>query len=81
MKTFKDKNPIHSSLTTTTLDRFLKQNEKLQALLKQAEGIDITATKTAISISTLVKLRLGDTFRFVIYHIERHIAQAERCLQ
>lgn len=81
MKTFKDKNPIHSSLTTTTLDRFLKQNEKLQALLKQAEGIDITATKTAISISTLIKLRLGDTFRFVIYHIERHIAQAERCLQ
>ncbi|RXM56703.1 hypothetical protein BOQ60_25350, partial [Chryseobacterium sp. CH1] len=30
--------------------------------------IDLEKTKTSISISKLIKLKLGDTFRFVIYH-------------
>ena len=38
-------------------------------------------TKTAISISKLIKLRLGDTFRVLIYHNERHIKQAERAIK
>lgn len=80
MKTFKDKNPIGSMLNITTLERFSKQQSRLLQLLQMAENVDITKTKTNISISTLIKLRLGDTFRFFIYHIERHIAQAERVL-
>ncbi len=78
MKTFKDKNPIHSALSMITLERFLKQQERLLQLLQQAEKVDLTKTRTAISITKWLTLRLGDTFRFFIYHIERHIAQAER---
>lgn len=78
MKSPKDKIPANSKLTATTLDRFLKQQELLQSLLHQALHTDLNKTKTAISISTLIKLRLGDTFRFLIYHIDRHIQQAER---
>lgn len=81
MKSPKDKNPIHSKLTTTTIDRFLKQQERLKSLLTQARNIDLTKTKTAISLTKLIKLRLGDTFRFFIYHIERHILQAEKINQ
>lgn len=81
MKTFKDKNPLNSQLTVTTIDRFLKQQQLLASLLTQARTINLTATKTAISISKLIKLRLGDTFRFVVYHIERHLQQAERVLK
>jgi Asp-tRNA(Asn)/Glu-tRNA(Gln) amidotransferase C subunit len=62
MKTFKDKNPIHSTLTTTTLERFLKQQERLLQLLQQAEKVDLTKTRTAISITKWLTLRLGDTF-------------------
>jgi hypothetical protein len=65
-------------LSITTLDRFLKQQELLKALLQQALEADITKIKTAISLSKFIKLRLGDTFRFYVYHIERHIAQAEK---
>lgn len=81
MKSPKDKNPIHSKLTITTIDRFLKQQDRLKTLLAQARNVDLTKTKTAISLSKYVKLRLGDTFRFFIYHIERHIHQAERIHQ
>lgn len=80
MKTFKDKNPIGSNLTITTLERFSKQQNRLLQLLQMAENVNLIKIKTNISISTWVKLRLGDTFRFFIYHIERHIAQAERVL-
>ncbi|MEO9077333.1 MAG: DinB family protein, partial [Gelidibacter sp.] len=33
---------------------------------------------TAISISNLIKLKVGDTFRVVVYHNERHLVQANR---
>ena len=78
MKSPKDKNPVNSHLTVSTIDRFLKQQEKLTSLLQEATMIDLTKTKTSISISRHIKLRLGDTFRFFIYHIERHILQAKR---
>ncbi|MEP7127707.1 MAG: DinB family protein [Chitinophagales bacterium] len=81
MITLKDKNPIHADLNITTIDRFLKQQERLISLLHQAKDINLTRTKSAISLSKYIRLRLGDTFRFVIYHIERHVAQAERSVE
>jgi len=78
MKSPADKNPINSELSITTLDRFLKQQELLKSLLKQATTVNLTKVKTAISLTKFIRLRLGDTFRFFIYHIERHIIQAEK---
>jgi hypothetical protein len=78
MKTPKDKNPANSALTITTIDRFLKQQELLKTLLNQARTVDLNKVKTAISLTNMIKLKLGDTFRFVIYHIDRHVQQAER---
>jgi hypothetical protein len=78
MKSPRDKNPAGSTLNITTIERFLKQAELLKKLLAEAENADLTRTKTAISLSKLVKLRLGDTLRFYVYHIERHVLQAAR---
>ena len=80
MQSTKDKNPVHaqSTLSAATIDRFLKQQDHLLRLLQLAKKVDLTRTKTAISISKMIKLRLGDTFRFYVYHIERHVAQAEK---
>jgi hypothetical protein len=78
MKSPKDKNPVHSRLSVTTIERFIKQQERLLNILRLAGSVDLAKTKTAISLTRLIKLRLGDTFRFFIYHMERHIAQAQR---
>lgn len=76
MKTFKAKNPANSNLPITTIDRFIKQQKQMLTLLEQAENVDLTIkTKTTLPI---IKFRLGDTFRFVIYHINRHIVQAKK---
>lgn len=78
MKSPKDKNPRGSKLSVLVLERFLKQQELLKSLLVNASDVDLTKTKTAISLTPLIRLRLGDTFRFFIYHIERHVLQANR---
>jgi len=81
MKSPKDKNPANSKLTITTIDRFLKQLSLLKSLLNQSREVNLTKTKTSISLSPLIKLRLGDTFRFFVFHIERHLLQAFKVLE
>lgn len=77
MKTFKDKDPINSNLTAQVITRFLQQQETLLQLLEQARSVDLNKVKTSISISRLLKLKLGDTFRVVVYHNQRHLLQAQ----
>ena len=81
MKSPKDKNPSRSPLSITTISRFLKQQERLVTLLNQCRSIDLSKTRAAISLTNLIKLRLGDTLRFYCYHIERHVLQAQRALE
>ena len=76
MKTFKDKNPAGSKLDKSAIDRFIDQQKKMLELLNKARQVNLTKTKTSISITKLIKLRLGDTFRVVIYHNDRHLVQA-----
>jgi hypothetical protein len=52
-----------------------RQNDLLE-ILESAKFINIRKAKTAISLSNIIKFRIGDAFHFVIYHNERHIQQA-----
>lgn len=78
MKTFKEMNPVGSDLSGDVLTQFVNDQYELLNLLNEAQQKDLTNTKTAISISKYLKLRMGDTLRVVVYHNERHIAQAYR---
>ncbi|MCD1117441.1 DinB family protein [Chryseobacterium turcicum] len=81
MKTFKSMNPIHSTLDRSVLNEFILQQKQTINLLNRAENIDLNTVKTSISISSFIKLKLGDTFRVVMYHNVRHIEQAKRILK
>ncbi len=81
MKTFKSMNPSGSTLSVDVLDTFIQQQEQMCQLLENAKKVDLNKTKTAISISKFIKLRLGDTFRVVIYHNQRHVLQALRAIE
>jgi hypothetical protein len=80
IKTFRGKDPANSALTTSTIDRFLKQQDWMLTLLQKSEEIDFNKVKTSIAIPVF-KIKLGDTFRVVIYHNQRHIWQAENVLE
>jgi len=78
MKTFKSMDPAGSDLNKNVLNRFIAQQNTLLDLLEAARKVSLTKTKTGISITPWLKLRLGDTFRVVIYHNLRHVLQAEK---
>ncbi len=78
IKTFKKMNPLAQTLRGDVLDEFVRQQETLLQLLAASGNVDVNRTKTAVSITKLIRLRLGDTLRVVVYHNQRHVAQALR---
>ena len=78
MKTFKDKNPLNAQLDKRVIERFIHQQIEMIELLTESEKISLNKVKIKISISRLIKLKLGDTFQFVINHNIRHMKQIER---
>jgi hypothetical protein len=80
MKTFKSMNPAGSHLTKTVLEQFITDQEQLLELLEQAKAKDLTSVKTGITLTKFIRFKLGDTFRFYIFHNLRHVEQGQRCL-
>ncbi|WP_244893078.1 hypothetical protein [Elizabethkingia ursingii] len=76
MKSPKNMNPLGSKLDSFILDTFLQQLHQTLILLEESKAVSLNKTKVSISISKHLKLKLGDTFRFFIYHNERHLQQA-----
>jgi len=72
-------NPVkHPELVTeTALPDFIKSQEETLELLALAAHVDLTKTTTGTSLTNLIRLRLGDTLRVVVYHNWRHVEQAE----
>jgi hypothetical protein len=78
MNTFKSKNTSGAEVNHKTIQRFLKQQQRMLELLNEAAQLNLSKVKTAITLSPLIKIRLGDTFRVVIYHNQRHLVQAQK---
>jgi hypothetical protein len=81
MGTFKDKDPSGSQLDKSVLDRFKEQQQRLLKQLDRARSVNINKTRIPLSITRWIRLKLGDTFRVLIYHNERHLQQARRTLK
>jgi hypothetical protein len=67
--------------TTQVLNRFIQDQHRLLELLENAKMRDIGRIRTPISISRLIRLKVGDTFRFLIAHEQRHFLQLQRTLE
>lgn len=78
MKTFKDKNPLNANLDRAVIEKFINQQIKLLDLLNKSREVSLNKVIIHTSISSLIKLKLGDTFQFYINHIIRHLNQIDR---
>lgn len=65
----------------TVLKEFLAGQDKLLQLLEMAKGKDLAKIHIPITLTSLIKLRLGDIFRFLIAHEQRHMIQARNTLR
>ncbi|TVR89288.1 MAG: DinB family protein [Saprospirales bacterium] len=75
-----DKNPAKTGLPENVLKRFLNHQKEMLTILGKARKHDLNKIKVALSVSTLIKFKLGDVLRIVIYHNQRHVLQAVRVL-
>lgn len=80
MPTLKATNTLNADLDTSSIDEFINQQQETLILLDVAKGKNLNKIKTGISISKLIRIKLGDTFRIFVYHNYRHILQAEHIL-
>jgi DinB superfamily len=81
MKTFKDKNPVNSKLDIKVLDRFVDQQKHLLKILEMSSRVSLNKVRIKTTLSSLLRLKLGDTFQFVINHNIRHLRQAEKVVE
>ena len=75
MKAPKDHRPSPHLDHQPVIKTFLDQQQTLLDLLEKAKTKNIGKIRTPISISRFIKLKLGDTFRFLIAHEQRHFIQ------
>lgn len=81
MKTFKNHRPPSDIDSKKVLDEFIQQQHQLLDLMNRARNKEIGKNRIPISIAGFIKMKVGDTFRFVIAHHQRHFLQIENTLR
>jgi hypothetical protein len=80
MKTQKSYNPPAALSAEQVISEFLQHQEKLIQLLDAARNRDMNAIRIPITVTKYIKFKLGDTFRFLVAHEQRHAVQARNAI-
>ncbi|MEO9964632.1 MAG: DinB family protein [Reichenbachiella sp.] len=64
-----------------TLAKFIEDQDLIIEMLNISKKLDLNKVKITSAIGPIVTFKLGDAFRFLIGHNQRHIIQAQRVLQ
>lgn len=81
MKAPKDSRPSPQLDSRQVVQTFISGQQQLLALMQEAAQTDLGKVRVPTSLSSLLTLKLGDTFRFLVAHQQRHTAQLKRALQ
>jgi hypothetical protein len=73
----KEYNPlIHPSIMKgNEFETFIAQQNDFLSIIEKAKNVNIRRVKVPISISKIIRLRLGDALLFITYHNQRHVQQ------
>lgn len=80
MKTMKKFIP-ELKVNDDTIKNFLADQEGIIKALELSKQLDLNKIKITSAIGPIVTFKLGDAFRFIIGHNQRHIIQAKRVLE
>jgi hypothetical protein len=80
MKAPKESQPKTIPDSHQVIATFIDQQEQMLQLLEKAKSVDLNKIKVPISINRFIKMKLGDTFHFLIIHNLRHVIQAQKAL-
>jgi hypothetical protein len=63
------------------LKEFIDQQHILLGLLEKAKEKNLNTIRIPITLTSLIQLKLGDVFRFLVAHEQRHMIQARNTLK
>jgi hypothetical protein len=81
MKAMKSYTPTKGLNVEAVFKEFLQHQNKLLQLLDVARRRNMNSIKIPITVSKLIRFKLGDTFRFLIAHEQRHMIQARNAIK
>lgn len=70
--------PLANLDAVQVVNEFIGWQERLKQLLVQVKTVNLESIRIPTTLGNWLKFSLGDTFRFVIAHEQRHMAQALR---
>lgn len=79
MKAPKDHRPVAQLDTDAMLEEFMSGAARLKNLM-QTNSVDLAEVKIPISIAKWMRIKLGDTYRFLVAHKVRHFLQVKNTL-
>ena len=80
MKTFRKFEPKETNIEKV-FERFIDDQDKLIKWLELSKTVDINKSKITSAIGPIIRFKLGDAFRFLIGHNQRHIIQAKNAVK
>jgi hypothetical protein len=81
MKTGKFFSPEKTANIQAVFNEFIQHQNKLLQLLEIARRRNLNTIHIPITISRLIRLKLGDMFRFLVAHEQRHMMQARNAIK
>jgi len=81
MKTAKAFYPSRGLHIETVFNEFFQQQNKILQLLQVARRRNLNTIRIPVSFSKLIRLKLGDAFRFLVAHEQRHMIQARNTIK
>ncbi|WP_295772574.1 DinB family protein [uncultured Mucilaginibacter sp.] len=80
-KAFKDYIPAPHLDAENVLSSFLQNQIKLAAIIEQAQHYDLNTLRVPMSITRLIRLKLGDLLRVLVVHQQRHLVQINDAIE
>jgi hypothetical protein len=70
--------PADSSNISGALEKFVNQQSRFLAFVRESAGIDYNKTRLRSPVTPLIRYSLADAFVITVVHGQRHLAQARR---
>ena len=81
MKTFKNLVPhTDEKEVVSIVEEVFQYHEQFKSLLDRSGDLDWNRVKVVSEVGPILRFRLGDCFRLLVAHTERHVLQAQEVL-
>jgi hypothetical protein len=81
MKTTRVFIPDKGANVEGVFNEFLQHQQKMLQLLEVSRRRNLSTIHIPITISRFIRLKLGDMFRFLVAHEQRHLIQARNAVK